>query len=124
MDAPRPPVGRGYRRPGRAVVGAGGACHAAPCRSRPHGAARRRDGAHPSTVSPAHAPLVVFTASLTAGAGDTVRAAPRAPETHRAARMEERSLPAGGNIMVVMFSEGQARGLRPSDSEHFITPWS
>jgi len=89
-------VGRGHPRPGRPVVGPGG--RIVPDRAARALTAPRRDGAHPSTVSPAHAPLAVFTSSRCAGAGVTVRAARRAPEPLSAAKMAERSRPAGGNI--------------------------
>lgn len=92
-------MGRGHPRPGRAIVGVGG--RVVPDRAAlALSAAPRRDGAHPSTVSPAHASLVGFAPSLTAGAGDTVRAAPRAPEPLSDARMAERSRPAGEDIIL------------------------
>jgi hypothetical protein len=80
---PRPPVGRGYRRPSRAVVGAGGrkVTHDAALSL---GAACHRDVAHPSTVSPASASAVDVAESIIVS-GDTVRAAHGAPGAVRRA---------------------------------------
>src|ERR1051325_8359038 len=56
----------------------------------------------------------VINSALHAGSSRRRRhgASRRAVKPCSAAQMEERSRPVGGNIMIVMFSEGQARGLQ------------
>ena len=88
------------RRPSRCIVG----------RTQRTALHRGRQGRDEHGVAGTSDAIIVTAAHIIAG--DMVRAA-QSSERSSAARMSERSLPAGGNIMIVMFSEGQARGLRP-----------
>jgi hypothetical protein len=89
--------------------------------ARSHIAAQHRDGAHPSTVSPAHALLGVFTSSLTGGTGGTVRAARCAccrtlPHGWRSA-----ACPPGVCITFGYVKRGAGAGLAAVDFELFAT---
>jgi hypothetical protein len=73
-----------------------------------------------STVSLALAPLIIGTAPSIVAEDSCERRRGLGPCS--AAQMEERSPPAGGNIMTVMFSEARARGLRAVFAAVCITP--